>query len=118
MKVINIKNFRTLPFKNNFFENIICISVLSLVGGKSSIKNLIKEFLRILKPGGLMLIDINGKKGDFAKDKTKKITCIQSKKEFSKFVNSKLTKILFSGEIFKDYFNISDHEFIMLIKKL
>ena len=40
------------------------------------------------------------------------------KKEFSKFVNSKLTKILFSGEIFKDYFNISDHEFIMLVKKL
>ena len=40
------------------------------------------------------------------------------KKEFSKFVNTKITKILFSGEIFKDYFNISDHEFIMLIKKL
>ena len=36
-----------------------------------------------------MLIDINGKKGDFAKDKTKKITCLESKKEFSKFVNIK-----------------------------
>ena len=118
MKVINIKSFSKLPFKNNFFQNIICISVLSLVGGKSSIKNLIKEFLRILKPGGLMLIDINGKKGDFAKDKTKKIICLESKKEFSKFVNTKITKILFSGEIFKDYFNISDHEFIMLVKKL
>ena len=55
MKIINIRNFSTLPFKNNFFENIICISVLSLVGGKSSIKNLIKEFLRILKPGGRLV---------------------------------------------------------------
>lgn len=118
MKALCIKNFSKLPFKNNFFENIICISVLSLVGGKSSIKSLINEFLRILKPGGLLLIDINGKKGDFAKDKTKKITCLKSKKDFSELLNTKLNKILFMGEIYKEYSNISDHEFIMLVKKL
>ena len=33
-------------------------------------------------------------------------------------MNTKITKILFIGEIYKDYFNISDHEFIMLVKKI
>ena len=107
-----------LPFKNSSFDNIICLSVLSLIGPRKNIKDLINEFLRILKPGGLLLIDINGKKGHFAKDKTKKIICFKSKKEFSKLINFNYAKILFNGEIYKNYSNISDHEFIMLLKKL
>ena len=118
IEVINIKNFKKLPFGNNFFENIICLSVLSLVGGKSNIKNLISEFTRILIPGGFMLLDINGKKGDFAKDKTKKITCIKSKNSFLNLVTKKSLKFIFIGEIYKDYSNISDHEYILLLKKL
>jgi ubiquinone/menaquinone biosynthesis C-methylase UbiE len=118
MKIINIKNFKKLPFENDFFENIICISVLSLVGGKSNIKNLINEFIRVLMPGGLMLLDINGNKGDFATDKTKKITCLKSKKSFINLINKNFLKTIFIGEIYKDYSNISDHEYIMLLKKL
>ncbi len=118
IKILNIKNFKKLPFENEFFENIICLSVLSLVGGKSNIKNLMTEFIRVLKPGGLMLIDINGNKGNFAKDKTKKITCFKSKKDFLNLINKKFLKTIFIGEIYKDYSNISDHEYIMLLKKL
>mgnify|MGYP001188299701 FL=1 len=118
IKIINIKRFNKLPFKNSSFDNIICLSVLSLIGPRKNIKDLINEFLRILKPGGLLLIDINGKKGHFAKDKTKKIICFKSKKEFSKLINFNYAKILFNGEIYKNYSNISDHEFIMLLKKL
>ena len=91
---------------------------MSLVGGKSNIKNLISEFTRILIPGGFMLLDINGKKGDFAKDKTKKITCIKSKNSFLNLVTKKSLKFIFIGEIYKDYSNISDHEYILLLKKL
>ena len=69
-------------------------------------------------PGGLMLIDINGNKGNFAKDKTKKITCFNSKKDFLNLINKKFLKTIFIGEIYKDYSNISDHEYIMLLKKL
>ena len=58
------------------------------------------------------------KKVTLLKIKQKKLHAFNQKKSFQKFVDSKLTKILFSGEIFEDYFNISDHEFIMLIKKL
>lgn len=118
IKIINIMNFKKLPFKDNFFENIICLSVLSLIGGKSNIKSLINEFIRVCRSGGFILLDINGTRGDFAKDRTKKITCLKSKKHLLNLINNKLLKKIFIGEIYKNYSNISDHEYIILLRKL
>ena len=80
--------------------------------------NLINEFIRVCRSGGLILLDINGTKGDFAKDRTKKITCLKSKKHFLNLINNKLLKKIFIGEIYKNYSNISDHEYIILLRKL
>jgi len=56
----------SLPFDDSSFDYVICMSVLSLLESKERIKALIDEFYRILKPGGKMIIDINGPESDFA----------------------------------------------------
>lgn len=59
-------NERRLPFSDNDFDYIVCMSVLSLLESKERIQILIDEFHRILKPGGKMIVDINGPASDFA----------------------------------------------------
>ena len=53
-----------LPYLPDTFDNIICTSVLSLLEEKDKAKFLIKEFHRILKENGKLIIDINGPKSD------------------------------------------------------
>lgn len=55
-----------LPFDSNFFDHVICLSVLSLLATKPRIQQLVQEFHRVLKPGGSMIIDINGPEAEFA----------------------------------------------------
>jgi SAM-dependent methyltransferase len=55
-----------LPFADGEFDYVVSMSVLSLLESKSRIQMLVDEFHRILKPGGKMIIDINGPASDFA----------------------------------------------------
>ncbi len=137
-KKFNVKNLKylksgtkNLNFKDNFFDSIACISVISLLQNKKNIENLLNEFLRILKPGGRLIVDINGPKGDFKKggrfinedeyeynlqNKRKiRIYAPKSKSAFKKiFKNYKIIEI---GEIYFNYFEFKDHEFIACLEK-
>jgi len=55
-----------LPMKDESFDFIVCMSVLSLLETKDRIQTLVTEFQRVLKPGGKMIIDVNGPGSDFA----------------------------------------------------
>lgn len=57
----------TLPFSDATFDYVVCMSVLSLLATRDRIERLVAEFHRVLKPGGKMIIDINGPEADFAK---------------------------------------------------
>ena len=43
----------------------MCLSVLSLLGSKKNVTELVKEFIRVLKKNGKIVVDINGPKGHF-----------------------------------------------------
>ena len=92
---------------------------------------LVNEFYRILKPGGKLIIDINGphslsKKGKFInedtyqsyiKNKSQKVFtyCPKNIKIFKKlFKKFKIDNI---GEIKFNYFNFLGHEFIACVRK-
>lgn len=134
LKIILFSDSKKLPFKNNFFDYIVCLSVISLLGSKKNIKKLIKEFRRVLKPGGKLVIDINAPKGDFIKGanvkkksytyyslKSKKnknlikIYNCKSKKDFLNFFKGFQVDDI--GEIFFRYLDFNDHEFLALMKK-
>ena len=123
---------KSLPFKSNFFDTIICTSVLSLLENKKNIKALINEFQRILKKGGKLVVDINGpqssfkKKGKFVsedtyisyiKNKRQKVLtyCPQKQKIFAKLFKNFYIDDL--GEIKFRYFSFSGHEFIACLRK-
>lgn len=58
-----------LPFADDSFDFIDCVSVLSLLGSKENVSLLLGEFQRVLKPGGKAILDINDSKvSDFARD--------------------------------------------------
>ena len=58
-----------LPFENNSFDYICCVSVLSLLGNKGNVTLLLKEFNRILKTGGKAILDINDSEvSDFSRE--------------------------------------------------
>lgn len=59
-------NDERLPFADGEFDYVVCMSVLSLLVDKARVEQLVAEFLRILKPGGKMIVDINGPESDFA----------------------------------------------------
>ena len=80
---------------------------------KKNILELLKEFKRVLKKNGKIVIDINGPKGDFAK--SKKFYCSNNKSLFLKLLNG--FKIENTGEVYTKYFDISDHEYIAFLTK-
>jgi len=117
-----------LPFENESFDYIICLSVLSLLGSKDKIEILLKEFERILKSGGKMIVDINGpeagfvSKGRFVSEDTfeyvlrknqKPITCYcpKSAEVFKSFLNNYF-EVIDMGTVFFKYFDLENHEFI------
>lgn len=57
-----------LPYEDGRFDYVNCISVLSLLGSRDAAKALVGEFYRVLRPGGRMVIDVNSKNSDFARD--------------------------------------------------
>ncbi len=58
---------KALPYEDGRFDYVNCVSVLSLLGSKERAQSLIAEFLRVLRPGGRMVIDVNSKNSDFAR---------------------------------------------------
>lgn len=61
---------KVLPFADNTFDYITCVSVLSLLGSKERVQNLLSEFRRVINSQGKIIIDINGPNSDFARDGT------------------------------------------------
>ena len=55
------------------------MSVLSLLGSQEKVENLFKEFKRILKPNGKLILDINDQKSFFSGAKTKKKNIYKAK---------------------------------------
>ena len=58
-----------LPFEDNCFDYIYALSVLSLLGEKIKIINLLSEFKRILKHKGKIILDINDHNSEFSANK-------------------------------------------------
>jgi SAM-dependent methyltransferase len=56
-----------LPYGDATFDYILCLSVLSLLGTRDRVTQLLSEFRRVLKPGGKFLLDLNGPSSDFSK---------------------------------------------------
>lgn len=56
-----------LPFREGFFDYVVCVSVLSLLGSRERIELLLGEFFRLMKPSAKIILDINGPQSDFAK---------------------------------------------------
>lgn len=50
-------DIRNLPFSKNFFDGILCIAVLSHLPKRDK-EYAIKEFRRVLKPGGILYISV------------------------------------------------------------
>lgn len=61
------ENDTNLPYVDNQFDYIICLSVLSLLGSEKNVRELLSEFKRILKRGGKIIIDINDHDSEFSK---------------------------------------------------
>ncbi len=60
------ENAESLPFADNTFDYLVCVSVLSLVGSQERVICLLKEFQRVMKPGGKLILDINDSNSDFS----------------------------------------------------
>ncbi len=65
-------NYKTLPFKRNYFDHVVCMSVLSLLGSKTKIEKLLRELNRVMKPSGKIILDINDANSEFS-GKNKKL---------------------------------------------
>lgn len=55
-----------LDFKDESFDYLVCVSVLSLLGSRERVEYLLGEFKRVLKPGGKAILDINDLKSEFS----------------------------------------------------
>lgn len=55
-----------LPYPDDEFDYVNCMSVLSLLGHPSRIEALLVEFHRVMKPGAKIIADINGPESVFA----------------------------------------------------
>lgn len=113
-------NQNKLPYDDEFFDFIICTSVLSVLGSKNSIIKLINEFHRILKKRGRIIIDICGPRSSFSinkKEFSKNLDTftVKNKLSFKKFLNQ--FHIINMGEVYFDYLNFKNHEYIAIIEK-
>ena len=52
-------NMGNLNFENNYFDVVICVSVLEHIHPLSYIKTIVNEFARVVKPGGQVILVID-----------------------------------------------------------
>jgi 2-polyprenyl-3-methyl-5-hydroxy-6-metoxy-1,4-benzoquinol methylase len=64
----------TLPDTDQSYEYIVCMSVLGNLEGPKSILCLLKEFFRILRPGGKMIVDINAEDTSYVHEASNKVS--------------------------------------------
>lgn len=57
LKNLKIASISKLPYKTNFFDLVVCFDVIGQAEVES-VKEAIKEFKRVLKPGGILLIRV------------------------------------------------------------
>jgi len=60
-------NATQLSYPDGNFDYITCLSVLSLLGSREKVEVLLKEFVRVMKSGAKIIIDINDPISDFAR---------------------------------------------------
>jgi SAM-dependent methyltransferase len=60
-------NEERLPFADQTFDYVTCLSVLSLLGSRQRALKLLHDFRRTMKPGAKLIIDINAPNSDFAR---------------------------------------------------
>lgn len=111
-----LSNDKKLEFEDNFFDNIICLSVFSQLKNKKNAIHLLNEFNRILKKDGILVIDINGPKSEYFYKK-QNFFSLKNKKDFLHILKKNNFKIINHGEVYKSYLNIKDHEFLAIAKK-
>ena len=107
---------KKLQYRDNFFDNIICLSVFSQLKNKKNAIHLLNEFNRTLKKNGILIIDINGPKSEYFYKK-KDFFSLKNKKDFLDILKTNNFKIINHGEVYKSYLNIKDHEFLAIVKK-
>jgi SAM-dependent methyltransferase len=61
----SVGKLQSLEFKNSFFDVVLCMGALEYVN-EDEIENAISEMMRVLKPGGLLLISLMNKGSFFA----------------------------------------------------
>lgn len=71
-KIISPDSTR-LPFEDNFFDFILSNQVLYFFPSQESIKDICREFLRCLRPGGIVFFTMMGPKNYYIKEYTKKV---------------------------------------------
>jgi len=60
-----------IPYKDNYFDAVLCYSLLHCIDSKKDRKKTLKEIYRVLKPNGLTLISSWGKNSPRLKNKGK-----------------------------------------------
>jgi SAM-dependent methyltransferase len=123
----------SLPLEDGTLDYVVCMSVLSLLETKGAIEHLIGEFHRVLRPGGKMIIDINGPESDFATkgkfigddvfeynlygDQTRPIRCYcpKTKGTFAELFGSFITDEI--GHVSFQYYGQDSYEFVALVRK-
>jgi ubiquinone/menaquinone biosynthesis C-methylase UbiE len=55
---ISVANAISMPYNNNVYDNLICIAVLHHLSTVEKRANVIKEIIRVLKPGGTAFITV------------------------------------------------------------
>jgi len=124
------KNYIKLPFDDNYFDYIVCVSVLSLFGDQKKIENLLKELKRVMKPNAKIILDVNGSKSHYVtygkkkrkflyefygiEKKNKPILCFcpDRLQDFEKIVK-KFFYIEEKGYSSHKYFSYVSHEYII-----
>ncbi|MCU0594936.1 MAG: class I SAM-dependent methyltransferase [Desulfobacterota bacterium] len=119
-----------LPFEDNTFEYLVCVSVLSLLGTKERVECLLAELVRVLKPGAKAILDINDTKSEFSensehignhvflfrgasgKDDPVPVLCLPDAETFANLVKPYF-KIVDVGYAAHQYFNRRIGEFIV-----
>ncbi len=58
-----------INYEDNYFDYIVAMSVLSLLGSEQRVRLLLKEFRRVLRKGGRIILDINDQESEFSSGK-------------------------------------------------
>ncbi len=102
------KKLKKLPFKDDYFDTIICTGVIMYLASKEKIVFLLKEFERCLKPNGKFIISTFGPQNTFIK-RSKKINkntyVFEGKEKFHVPITIKnKLYIPYSAKNFKSFF--------------